>query len=382
MSGKVAKSAKKRSRNEDSNSDDDMSGNEMSRAILQEVKKLRKDLNAKSIETNQTNAIVDARLNMGMVGTARVMEEMDGVKNYLHRNMVVLRQCIIPNGFVMPRVMKDKAEAIRILMLEQLAKLPAIQKTDVTVSSVFIFRVGATTTTFPDFRMTCGSNDDATEVKFRILAARETGQGIWSGCDVSSDTVKATRVRIAILSAIARELRVKEQDVSVNRFIDSPTLIIRKDSKIVKQLTYVDAVLEYGELVSPDDIARARRIAGQTMKGQLEQAFLIIKEIGVSHNIPVPCGTYTFNAEGQGRGRGSRGRGGRGARGYGRGSNFTAMGQRRISTSGMNQQIQSSSQPTFSQVVSAANQVSNLNQPAITQPNSGPVYTTLSFPKQ
>jgi len=233
--------------------------------------------------------------------------------------------------------MSELRVSVRELLLDQIAKLPAIRKDHLTINSVYLFNTGGSLTVLQDLCMTCGSIEDAAEAKFRILKAREEKLGIWSECDVSNDAVKSTRVRIILLVAIARELRQEGIEATVNKFIDSPNLVIRKEGKIIKNLTYVDATLEYGQKLSPNDISKARRVAGQSFKGQLEQYFLVIKETGAAREIPIPAGNYTggnqvigrgqsqgaSQSNGTGRGRGSGGRG----RGSNRGGNFSTRGR-------------------------------------------------------
>jgi len=175
--------------------------------------------------------------------------------------------------------------------------------------------------------------------------------------------------------AIARELRLKNTEASVNKFIDSPVLCLRKDNRVIKQLTFVDSVLQYGELLSPEDISKARRVAGTTFVGQLEQFFLVIGETGNIPQIPTPNGTFhqqsfdlnRTNGRGRGRGQAQRGRSGRG-RGRGQpgrgsfGSNFEQIGLRKTSTSDL--KINETNQLPLSQQSVLYSQVAG------TQPNN------------
>jgi len=342
----------------DGDSGEDLSGEEVARALLREIKKLRCEIKDRKSECETNNDLINeridvacTRINAGLIATARVKEEVDGLKNYSTRCMVVLRKVKMPVGFMLPREMPVRAKKVRELLTEQINKLPILKDEKVTTTSIFLFKVGGSTTVFQDLRLTFGSHEEALEAKFRILKARENKLGIWNECDVSNDAVKATRVRVVLLLAMARELRREGQDVKVNRYIESPNLVIKRDGKITKNLTFVDSILEFGEKLSPEDIAKARRVAGQSFKGQLEQVFLVIKEVGGNYTIPTPSGTYTavhdtpgMSEGGVGRGRG-RGRGGnRGGAGRGRGEMSANQGPAGDSENG--------TQPkTFSQVV-------------------------------
>jgi len=332
---------RKRSTLEEESTDESLTGEEVARALLKEIKKLRMDMKDRKDETDRDFAKVNesidqanTKINNNLVATARIKEEVDELKNMAKRKTIVLRNVKMPVNFTLPRAMPDRSNSVREMLLDQIAKLPAIRKEDVTISSIFMFGSGGSLTTLQDLTMTWASNEDAAEAKFRILKAREEKLGIWSECDVSNDAVKATRVRVVLLVAIARELRQEGLEASVNRYIDSPNLVIKKDGKTVKNRTFVDAILEYGHKLSPNDVAKARHVAGQSFKGQLEQFFLVIKETGQNNEIPVPAGSYSGGPTQAGRGRGgARGRGGgrgkgeRGGRGGGGSGNFSTKGR-------------------------------------------------------
>jgi len=56
----------------------------------------------------------------------------------------------------------------------------------------------------------------------------------------------------------------------------------------MSQFTYVQAVLKHGNLLTTDDIERARGIAGLLYQGSLKDYFLIIEEVALPETIPAP----------------------------------------------------------------------------------------------
>jgi hypothetical protein len=69
----------------------------------------------------------------------------------------------------------------------------------------------------------------------------------------------------------------------------------------------VEAILQYGTKLSPEDIQKAEKIAGSTFNGQLEENFCVIKYKTRVYEIPTPNGNYIQRIRGNGRGRGGRG---------------------------------------------------------------------------
>ncbi|MBF0209110.1 MAG: hypothetical protein HQK53_19805 [Oligoflexia bacterium] len=100
---------------------------------------------------------------------------------------------------------------------------------------------------------------------------------------MTNDPVKSTRVRIFLLQAIARKLReadtTKKADISVSRYSDTPTITFRREGRVIKQMSFVEAVTSHGRLVSFEEIAKARRIAGQVYTGVLENYFIIVPDV-------------------------------------------------------------------------------------------------------
>jgi len=343
------KSQRKRTRQEADIDDNDIGPEVTDRQIqlelLKSIKRLESKFDNESSSLNKEQKLQSVRIDNNLIAIARVKEEMDGIQNYMKRNQIIIRNLVIPQSFVMPKERKDQAEAIRLRILTEISKLKAVNKKDLSITGMYILPVGGSNTTFNDLRVTCGSADEALEVKHRVLGNRYNGNGFWGGCEINSDQVKATRIRVSLMSAIARELRLKGLEANMNKHVDNPTLCLRNNGRISKQLTFVDAVLQHGSLLSSEDLAKARRVAGGSFIGQLEQYFLILKETGMSQTIPVPSGVFHTQEFDLRRTNGGRGRGGgsfvttgRG-RGRGRGSNFTPMGRRKMSTLDLEQEL-------------------------------------------
>lgn len=273
----------------------------------------------------------EIKINAGLIANARMWESMDANTNYNKRNFLLLRNLMIPTGAQIPTQFKEKVQLVSNIIKSHLGSLKPVFVKDIKVNSVYLLPFGGDAQHFDAVRINCETPKDALEIKNRILDERNKIDGIWKDCEVYNDTVKATRVRVSIMTSIARRLRETGLDITVSRYTDSPMVIIKENGRIRQQLTYVDSVLKHGALLSNEDIAKARNLAGTSFKGFLEQVFLIIKETGVNVEIPTPAGiALSLSGSNQtpiGASRGAyRGRGGLRGRGGFNGGNRPVQG--------------------------------------------------------
>jgi len=89
-------------------------------------------------------------------------------------------------------------------------------------------------------------------------------------------------VGIFLLQCIARKHRTTfDGEIMVKWLISSrthQTLFTKKNGRIVRQLSFVDAIVKHGNIISDEDLIRAKRIAGRAYEGSLKEYFLILKE--------------------------------------------------------------------------------------------------------
>jgi len=133
--------------------------------LLKSIKRLENkfDTETSSIGNVQRSQLI--KIDLNKITIARVKEELDVVQNYQWRNLVILRNINIPSGFVKPGDRGTLAEAIRMLILQEISKLRSTGRQDVSILSIYVLPVGGSNTTFPDFSLNCGSPEDANEIK-------------------------------------------------------------------------------------------------------------------------------------------------------------------------------------------------------------------------
>jgi len=126
--------------------------------------------------------------------------------------------------------------------------------------------------------------------KFRkFLGSESRKDGPFKGLYVSNCVTHSTKVRIDILTSIAKKITSTTRVAFCQSYISRPVLHVRnKDgSGQARVFTFVDAVREFGPLVTDDDLASAYRRAGSIYQGMLSRFFVILKEKAASHPVRV-----------------------------------------------------------------------------------------------
>lgn len=94
----------------------------------------------------------------------------------------------------------------------------------------------------------------------------------------------ATRVRIEVLKAIAKEMKCPEQSAYAPDFGPRPILVVQPTGKPTYSELYIDAVEKFGHMVNTEKLIHAYRRAGTTFKGQMQQTFWILEDGSIIRN--------------------------------------------------------------------------------------------------
>jgi hypothetical protein len=101
---------------------------------------------------------------------------------------------------------------------------------------------------------------------------------------ISNSVSLATRVRVDVMKAIAREITNAQDLAYVAGFTSRPMMHIRKagppspSMRPLKSFSYIDTVSRYGHLVDVEDLETAYGRAGKSFNGQLQQNFVVLNE--------------------------------------------------------------------------------------------------------
>ena len=99
---------------------------------------------------------------------------------------------------------------------------------------------------------------------------------------ISNCVTLGTRVRTEILKAIARKCTGSSEDMYVHGFTSRPVLQVKpKNGGSQSALTFVDAIVKYGNRVKETDLTLAYERAGTSFAGQMGQNFIVLTDKGV-----------------------------------------------------------------------------------------------------
>ena len=102
----------------------------------------------------------------------------------------------------------------------------------------------------------------------------------WHNVYVRNVTTKATKVRIFILQALATALQKLPANggktLFVTKFESRPQLCFKRGERIERRMHYIDALDKYEKLLTEDNIAQARKIAGRSFGARLRPTFGVL----------------------------------------------------------------------------------------------------------
>jgi len=233
---------------------------------------------------------ISTRFASLQISTAKIKEEMDALSNSQRRNILIIKKLEKDEELKLPeKDMRARSTIIKNLLVEQLKKLPEANQKNFIIKSIFVIRSPEFPNQFQDIRVFCLTPSDATEIRNRILKAKVDKVSPWTNIEIQNDPVRATRVRIYLLQAIARKMRPKHDgDVIVSKYSDAPNLILKKDGGTTGQYSYVQAIIKFGHMLSTDDTERAQNTAGPVYNCSLKDYFLILDDKNLPDQVPTP----------------------------------------------------------------------------------------------
>ena len=88
----------------------------------------------------------------------------------------------------------------------------------------------------------------------------------------------STRIRTMLLWGAVDAIKKEKKEAWVNLNMNKPNIQVKEGGKIVKTLTFVGAMSEYGEKIDPKVISETTKAARWNFGGKLERLFIILKD--------------------------------------------------------------------------------------------------------
>jgi len=121
-----------------------------------------------------------------------------------------------------------------------------------------------------------------TALAFRDSAnkLRVAKKDFWNSVYVSNDPTKSTRVRIAILQALAKRLAPLPANagktIFVSKFDVKPQLCFKYGGRVEKRYDYVAALEKYMTMLQPEDKEAAKKVAGKSFSDDDLRQFIVL----------------------------------------------------------------------------------------------------------
>ena len=114
----------------------------------------------------------------------------------------------------------------------------------------------------------------------RQFAAKKRAGVEFGKLFVANSVTLATRVRIDILRAMARQFVNGDEIAYVNAYVSRPILTLKKKDSSLRPLvlTFADALARFGSRIKEENLQEAYRRAGSSFGAQLQQNFVVLKE--------------------------------------------------------------------------------------------------------
>ena len=125
-------------------------------------------------------------------------------------------------------------------------------------------------------------DSEITAWEVRKIFATKKKEGIeFNDIFLANIATTATKVRTAILEAIAKKQVTGDQGMFVKHFVSRPLLLIRTRRGMEVEeigLTFVDALKRFGKDLQAQDLEQAYARAGKSFAGQMQQTFVVLHE--------------------------------------------------------------------------------------------------------
>lgn len=210
---------------------------------------------------------------------ARTREELDTAANKAKEDRIVITGL---TSTTPPPVDKEQKKVwLRNLVLDVIKKV----KPDFGGVLGFINQGKSNGRDMPMVEVRLNSVEVAVEVRKAFAEKRKEGDGkTLRRLYMSNSVTLSTRVRVDIMKAISKKVTNSKDSAYVAAYSSRPILHVRSQGKsgevTNRAYTFIDSIIKFGKVLLRSDLDDAYRQAGTAFRGQLEQHFVVLRELG------------------------------------------------------------------------------------------------------
>ncbi len=245
---------------------------------------LRRKVNVLEEELGKLGNSVERNRGGDILMFARIRDELDAISNSKKEDRIVVTG--LTNSVPMPQSIDGKRKWLSDMVGGILDRVVPGSSANIQ----FIDLGKKNTKEIPLAEVKMRTREAAVAIRRQFAAKKKEGCNFGRVFLTNSVTL-ATRVRIDILRAMAKQCIREDETAYVNAYTSRPILTLKKKDGSLRPLvlTFADAVARFGKELSRENLAEAYRRAGVTFGGQLEQTFVVLK------NSQSPCGSQETN---------------------------------------------------------------------------------------
>jgi len=260
--------------------------------FMQEMRENRKvdEDSLKKVEEKQktTDEKVDKLTEIVSTDTniiAAMREDVDASENETMKSAVVVKKLVATAGVEIPVDKKELSKYIQACGRSLVGKVlgPELESEIKFVIPLYMkgtrAAVGPNEKTFvPPFKITFKNKDVG--VKFReqaIVMSKEKKEG-FENTYFAHQQNAGTRVRTSLMWGVVDGLKKKGKEAWVNQNTNKPNIQIKEGGKIVKTITFVQAMQDHGNIIPKKTLEDVKKSAVWNFRNQLERFFIVLKD--------------------------------------------------------------------------------------------------------
>jgi hypothetical protein len=249
--------------------------NETTASIISKMKPTQIGNRIAMIETDLAKLrddITTRRIQDSLV-TARIREELDFTANIRKEDKMIITG--LTSKVPMPSNLEEKKKWQKDIVGKILNQIVPEAAEQIT----FINMGRKNSNYIPVAEVTMANREIALNVRKQFSVQKRAGKDFGKAYIANSVTL-ATRVRVDILKAMAKQYATEGVEMYVSAFSSRPMLHVRPKEEGGRSmaLTFSDALGRYGSGMNESELGEAYRRAGAAFRGQLQQNFVVLHE--------------------------------------------------------------------------------------------------------
>ena len=207
---------------------------------------------------------------------ARIREELDMISNAKKEDRIIL------TGLTNPVPMPVDGEEKKRWLNEMVCRVFNEIDSNLRGKILFINHGKRNGRFVPMVEVRLDSRENAIALRRSFVDKKKSGHN-FGKLHLANSVSLGTRVRCDILRGIATQFTVDgATSMFVSAYNSRPVIHIKESNGSAYALTFADAIARYGQNLSEDHLIDAYRKVGVAFKGQLEQHFVVLKDLEIS----------------------------------------------------------------------------------------------------